>query len=95
MISGILSERAVARRCFVTLTAIAAALLLSGCSDVVKSTPDEVSIDTGPIGNIMPGSRHWLAWLAANERCSDQGKSPELYDLQGSVVTYRCVKDKE
>ena len=93
MISGFLPVRSIAGRRFVALAAIAAAVLVSGCSSVVKSTPDEVSVDTGPIGNIMPGSRHYLAWLAANERCSAQGKSPELFDLQGSVVTYRCVKE--
>ena len=95
MIFGFLRESNVARRRAVVLAAMAAALLLSGCSDVVKSTPDEVSIDTGPIGNIMPGSRNWRARLTAHERCSAEGKSPGLYDLQGSVVTYRCVKDKE
>jgi len=93
MISGLLPARSVAGRRFVALAAVAAALLLSACSDIVKSTSDEVSVDTGIIGNIMPGSRHYLAWLAANERCSAQGKSPELFDLQGSVVTYRCVKE--
>jgi hypothetical protein len=94
MSSGIYPGRAAARRSFFALAVIAAGPLLSGCADIVKSTPDEVSIDTGPIGNIMPGSRHWLAWLAANDRCGAEGKSAELFDLQGSIVTYRCVKDE-
>lgn len=93
MISGFLPARDSAGRRFVPLVALGAALLLSGCSNVVKATPDEVSIDTGQIGKIMPDSRHWFAWFAAHQHCSDEGKSAELYDLQGSIVTYHCVKE--
>jgi hypothetical protein len=82
-----------AGRRIVAMAAVAGALLLSGCSDVVRSTADEVSVDTAPLGNIMPGSRHYLAWFAANQRCGAEDKSAELYDLQGSIVIYRCVKE--
>lgn len=87
------ARRAVGGRRIVAAAAVAGALALTGCSDIVKSTPEEVSVDTAPLGNIMPGSRHYLAWFAANQRCGAEGKSPELFDLKGSVVTYRCIKD--
>lgn len=66
--------------------------LLAGCS-VVKATPDEVSVDTELVGELMPGTRHWLGWLRANEHCAAQGKSPQLHDLTGTVAVYRCVSD--
>ena len=36
-------------------------LLIVGCTEVVKSTPNEIHIDTGELGQLVPGSRHWLA----------------------------------
>jgi hypothetical protein len=92
MASGSVSRRP-RRGLHVAVAVLAAALPLAGCAEAVQPVPGEVRVDTGPIGNIMPGSRHFLAWPAAHERCGAEGKSPELYDLQGPIVTYRCVKE--
>lgn len=76
-----------------TVVALAATYLGGGCAEVVKSSPDEVSVETQFLGDIMPGARHWLGWLAANQQCGALGRSPEVKDLQGSIATYRCVED--
>lgn len=68
-------------------------LLLAGCAEVVSRSPERVSVDTASygLGEILPGMRQWMGWLAANEHCAAQGKSPELEDMKGTVVTYRCA----
>jgi hypothetical protein len=67
--------------------------LLAGCAQIVAGTPERVSVDTRNygLGDILPGMRRWMGWLAANEHCAAQGKSPELEDMKDTVVVYRCV----
>lgn len=82
-----------ARRRVRSLALVAlAASVVAGCAEVVKTTPDEVSVETQFLGDIMPGARHWLGWLPANQYCGP-GRSPQVKDLQGSIATYRCVPE--
>ena len=67
------------------------ALLIVGCTEVVKSTPNEIHVDTGELGQLMPGSRHWLALISATKHCDDLAKKATLEDLKGEVVIYRCT----
>jgi hypothetical protein len=67
------------------------ALFIIGCTEVVKSTPKEIHIDTGELGQLMPGSRHWLALISATKHCEDLSKKATLEDLKGTVVIYRCA----
>ena len=69
-------------------------LLVVGCTEVVKKTPHEVHVDTGELGQLMPGSRHWLALISAREHCSSLAKEATLEDLKDGVVIYRCVNPK-
>lgn len=64
------------------------------CTSVKESNPDQISIDTGDIGNIVPGFRSWLSWSQADDHCAGQGKDAELADLKGPVAIYRCVAKK-
>jgi hypothetical protein len=67
------------------------ALLTVGCTEVVKSTPNEIHVDTGGLGQLMPGSRHWLALISATKHCDGLSKKATLEDLKGEVVVYRCT----
>lgn len=80
-----------AGRRLVRLAAIAAALALAGCVNVVGATPDEVRIDTRWLGKLAPGTRIWLSWTRANEHCAAHGKKPEIVDLRDRIAIYRCV----
>lgn len=64
------------------------------CTTITESGPDGVSVDTGDVGDIVPGARQWLSWAQADNHCASQGKESELIDLKGSVVQYRCVPVK-
>jgi hypothetical protein len=74
---------------------LAAGLLLAGCSGVVSGDARTVSVDTGYIGSIAPGTREWLSWPQARDHCAVHGGSPEIADLKGSVAIYKCVPDKQ
>jgi hypothetical protein len=67
------------------------ALLIVGCTEVVKSTPNEIHVDTGELGQLMPGSRHWLALILARKHCDGLSKKATLENLQEEVVIYRCT----
>ncbi len=69
------------------------AVLLTGCAEVVSGDAQMVSIDTGNLGVIVPGTREWLSWLQARDHCALHSKSPEIVDLKGSVAVYKCVPD--
>lgn len=80
-----------------TLTLVFSVLVLSfaaSCTTVKEANPDQISIDTGGVGDIVPGIRAWIAWFEADGHCARQGKDEELADLKGSVVTYRCTAEK-
>ena len=77
--------------CFRIVALILCALLIVGCTEVVKSTPNEIHVDTGELGQLMPGSRHWLALISATKHCDDLAKKATLEDLKGEVVIYRCT----
>ena len=77
---------------FARLAAVALMVsLTTGCAQIVSASPEEVQVDTGQIGEIVPGVRHWISWLDANEHCSQFGKKPKLIDLKGAIAVYRCV----
>ena len=70
------------------------AVLSTGCAEVVSGDAQKVSIDTGDLGEIAPGTREWLSWLQARDHCALHSKSPEIVDLKGSVAMYKCVADQ-
>jgi len=76
------------------LLIVMSAIWLAGCSHVISATPDEVRVDTDWLGEVAPGTRIWLSWLSANERCAAYGKKPEIADFEGNVAIYRCVTEK-
>lgn len=78
--------RAAFRACGV----VVAAALLQGCT-VARETPDEFQFDSGPIGEIAPGTRGWWGYLQAMRHCDQYGKDSRLVDLRGSIAVYRCV----
>jgi len=69
-------------------------LLIVGCTEVVKSTTSAIHVDTGELGQLVPGSRHWLALISAKKHCDGLSKKAILEDLKEEVVFYRCV-DRE
>ena len=72
---------------------LAAGLFVAGCSGVVSGDAQTVSVDTGFLGSVAPGTREWLSWPQANDYCVAHGGSPEIADLKGSVAIYKCVPD--
>lgn len=70
------------------------AIVLAGCTKVVSGDAQTVSVDTGDLGNIAPGTREWLSWIDARDHCAQYGKSPAIADLKGTVATYKCVAKK-
>jgi len=70
------------------------AVLLTGCAEGVPGNAQKVTVDTGYLGQYMPGTREWFSWLQAREYCARQSKLPEIEDLKGSVAIYKCVPDK-
>jgi hypothetical protein len=88
MVSGVLSD--LFRLGALTLCV----LLIVGCTEVVKSTPNEIHIDTGELGQLVPGSRHWLALISAKKHCDDLSKNATLEGLKEEIVVYRCT-DRE
>ena len=70
------------------------AVFLTGCVEVVSGDAQTVSVDTGQIGEIAPGTREWLSWWEAREHCAAHSKSPQIVDLKGSVAIYKCVPKK-
>ncbi len=70
------------------------AVLIAGCTEVVKSTPNEIHVDTRELGQLMPGSRHWLAMISARNHCNSLSKDAVLEDIKGEVVIYRCVSQE-
>ena len=38
-------------------------LLLAGCTEVVYATLVEIQVETGILGEILPGTRHWWGGL--------------------------------
>lgn len=80
-----------------TLILILSVFVLSfsvSCTSVKEANPDQISIDTGEVGDIVPGFRSWISWFQANDHCVSQGKEAELADLKGSVAIYRCIAEK-
>lgn len=69
-------------------------LFVVGCAEVVKKTPHEVHVDTGELGQLVPGSRHWVALISAREHCNSLSKETTLEDLKEGVVIYRCTSPK-
>lgn len=80
------------RRAVRAVVFLFAAAALSACTSVVKETADEIRIDTGFVGEIVPGTRGWWGHLQAGEHCAQYGKRAELVDYQGAVAVYRCIK---
>jgi len=78
------------RRAYAAGALLMAMALLPGCS-VTRETPDEFQIDTGFIGEIVPGTRSWWGYPQAREHCAKYGRDAELVDYKGSVAVYRCV----
>ena len=68
-----------------------ASLALAGCTEIIREDGDEVVINMGSIGEIMPRSRDKLAWPAAHAYCDRLGKVPRLKSLKGRLATYRCI----
>lgn len=66
-------------------------LLLAGCTETLLSNRDEIRIDTGDLGEIMPGAREWLTHRQALDHCRKTDREPELFDIKGRVMIYRCV----
>jgi hypothetical protein len=84
-------------RAFSDVRALAAVVMMitvAGCAEIVSSGPDEVQVDTGQFGELVPGTRQWISWLEANEHCSRFGRKPKLVDLRDSVAVYRCVPEE-
>jgi hypothetical protein len=73
---------------------ICLAVLLTGCAEGVPGDARKLTVDTGYLGQFMPGTREWFSWLQAREYCARQSGSPEIEDLKGSVATYKCVPEK-
>ena len=71
-----------------------AAAMMTGCTQVVSSGPDEIQVDTGQFGSLVPGTRQWISWFEANEHCAEFGKKPKLVDLKDTVAVYRCVTEE-
>jgi hypothetical protein len=71
------------------------AALSSGCVQMDASNAQSVSVDTGFVGEIAPGTREWLSWYSARKHCEKYGKSSEIVDLKGSLAIYKCVADKK
>ena len=69
-------------------------VLLAGCTKITAGDANTVSVDTGDVGNIAPGTREWLSWLQAKEHCEKYSKVPEIHDLKGSKAIYKCVAKK-
>ena len=73
---------------------VAATLWLAGCAQVVSATAEDVRVDTGALGEIVPGARVWLGWHHAKAQCAAHGRKPKLVDLKGAFAIYRCVEEK-
>lgn len=73
------------------IVAALAGLALAGCTEIVRKDGDELVIDVGSIGEIMPRARGKIAWPAAHAYCDQLGKVPRLQKLQGRRATYRCI----
>jgi hypothetical protein len=69
-------------------------VLLAGCTKVISGDAGSVSVDTGDVGKIAPGTREWLSWLQARDHCAKFAKVPEIADLKGAVASYKCVPKK-
>lgn len=82
------------RRCTAVALLISVVSVSVSCTSITEAGPERVSVDTGDVGAIVPGVRQWLSWTQANDHCASQGKEPELVDLKGSVVQYRCISKK-
>jgi hypothetical protein len=82
------------RQKFVAFSCVLILLSVASCTSIETTSPDEISIDTGDVGNIVPGIRGWMSWFEANEHCSAQSKDAELADLRGTIAVYRCVPRK-
>ena len=65
---------------------------VAGCAEVVREDGEEIVLDMGPIGKIMPRMRNRLAWPAAHTYCERLGKVPRLRKIEGRMATYRCVE---
>lgn len=68
------------------------ALLLGGCAGIERQSGDEVAVDTAPIGDIMRGVRHWMAWPTARGYCRGLDKVARIKRMAGPIVTYRCIR---
>lgn len=67
--------------------------LAASCASINEARPDQIILDTGDVGRLIPGLRSWLSWPDAHVHCVAQGRTAELVDLKGSVVIYRCAAD--
>jgi hypothetical protein len=74
--------------------AIVLTFLITGCSEVVSGNGQTVSIDTGDLGSIAPGTREWLSWIQARDHCARYSKSPQIVDLKATIATYECIPNK-
>ena len=66
-------------------------VLPMGCAEIVSASPEEVRVDSGDIGEIVPRTRQWFSRQEANKHCSKFGKKSKLVDLKGPEAVYRCV----
>ncbi|MBK19725.1 MAG: hypothetical protein CMM52_12905 [Rhodospirillaceae bacterium] len=79
---------------FRIVVVLASAASVSGCAETVKSTSNEIHVDTGELGQLFPNSRHWMALPQAKEFCDKHSKTASLDDLKGTIVIYRCTNQE-
>ena len=69
------------KRALIMFLSVFALSFGASCTSVTESRPDQISIDTGDVGDIVPGIRSWMTWFQARDHCAAQGKQAELADL--------------
>lgn len=81
-------------RTFTRVPFCAAAMVVlaaAGCTEVGRATGETVEIRLPEATELAPGARHWIAWPKARAYCAERGLEPKLFDIKGTVVTYRCI----
>ena len=65
-------------------------LVAAGCA-IARETPQEITVDSTLLGDIVPGTRQMFGWPVAERHCRAFGKTARLHDLKGTAATFRCV----